>query len=149
MSSTEKFGKPKKVIRPKIFLTLLSWVCIVLGIFFAFGMMKEYFRSISLGRIKPDGLFIIPLITIIMLFLFVGAGLMVMKQAKKIYLYEDGFVVGKETEKNEYKNLHYFFIPERCPTLLWQSFMRHLTGATEIYLEHFILQMHFNCFNKI
>ena len=54
---------------------------------------------------------------------------MVMKQAKKIYLYEDGFVVGKETEKNEYKNLHYFFIPGTMPNTFMAIFYEAFDGS--------------------
>ena len=111
MGKGTEYGKPKKVTRPRLYFTFSAWACVAFGIFGAYGMMSQYIRSINQGRIKPEGIVIIPLITLALLLVFVGPGIFSLKMAKKIYFYDDGFVYGTNGEKTFYKDLQYFFVP--------------------------------------
>ncbi len=111
MGKGTEYGKPKKVTRPRLYFTFSAWACVAFGIFGAYGMMSQYIRSINQGRIKPEGIIVIPLITLVLLLVLVGLGIFSLKMAKKIYFYDDGFVYGKNGEKTFYKDLQYFFVP--------------------------------------
>ena len=111
MEKRTEYGKSKKVTRPRMYFTFSAWACVAFGIFGAYGMMSEYIKSINQGRIKPEGIVVIPLITLALLLVVVGLGIFSLKMAKKIYFYDDGFVHGKNGEKTLYKDLHYFFVP--------------------------------------
>ena len=111
MGKGTEYGKPKKVTRPRMYFTFSAWACVAFGIFGAYGMMSQYIKSINQGSIKPEGIVIIPLITLASLLVFVGLGIFTLKMAKNIYFYDDGFVHGKNGEKTFYKDLHYFFVP--------------------------------------
>lgn len=128
MGKGTEYGKPKKVTRPRMYFTFSIWACIAFGIFFAYGMISEYIKSINLGRIKAEGIVAIPLITLVLSLVIVGIGVFSLKMAKNIYFYKDGFVVGKDGEKNLYKDLHYFFVPGMQPNTFQSIFYQTADG---------------------
>ena len=141
-------GKAKKVTRPKLSFTLLGWAAIIFGILEVYGMMSEYFRGISLGRIKAAGLIIIPIITILLSLVFVGAGVYLLKIIKNVYFYDDGFIYGKNTEKNLYKDLHYFFVPGLNVNTFQSIFYQTADGEYNIISGNFYRAKGFSQFQE-